>query len=119
MSDASANGLKLDANQGLTIRFAVLEQPTALGEIIGECYGVGYGGGTIEIDKSYWDNVDSLTQEILLYHELGHCVLSEGHTNNTMAIMNALINNPVSFDTVDMPVMIHDLFKNIGNLSGV
>jgi hypothetical protein len=34
----------------------------------------------IEIKKSYWDLIKSGERKILIYHELGHCILMRDHT---------------------------------------
>jgi hypothetical protein len=115
ISQANAAGLNLNANQGLTIQFTALEQATSIGEIVGECSSVGWGGGTINIDPGYWNSTDALGQELLMYHELGHCILDEIHTTNRMAIMNAMINNPQYFDQTDMAGMINQLFLDEGD----
>lgn len=33
----------------------------------------------IVIDRNYWNNQDSLTQESIMFHELGHCLLMRPH----------------------------------------
>ena len=33
----------------------------------------------ITIDKLYWETLNPSAKEILMYHELGHCVLGRGH----------------------------------------
>lgn len=45
------------------------------------------GTGEIQILKSYWARATDSTHESLLFHELGHCALNYGHTNNYPAIM--------------------------------
>lgn len=36
----------------------------------------------ININKIYWDSINELQREQLIYHELGHCVLDLGHVDN-------------------------------------
>lgn len=40
----------------------------------------------IFIDRLLWEQTDSLTQEILILHELGHCVGNLGHNENLLSI---------------------------------
>jgi hypothetical protein len=115
ITEANANGLNLDKDQGITIQFSTLEQKTALGEVVGDCSGLSYGNSTINVDQSFWNQSGYAAQQILLYHELGHCVLYEAHTTNPDAIMNPLITNPLAFYAPNMDGMIKDLFKAEGD----
>lgn len=105
----------MSGNRGLTIQFATLEQPTALGEIIGECSNVGYNNDVVSIDSKFWNESDESTQFLLIYHELGHCLLGEGHIADPSAIMNALINSPEAYYNTDLPAMLNELFSDRGD----
>ena len=37
----------------------------------------------ITINESLWQKLDTLQRELLIFHELGHCVLGRGHKNET------------------------------------
>lgn len=45
----------------------------------------GKSRNTITLDTKFWNQVDEIRKETLLYHELGHCVLGRGHTSKRMA----------------------------------
>lgn len=45
----------------------------------GKCYGL--PGGDILIDVDEWESSDEVRRELLMFHELGHCVLGRHHTN--------------------------------------
>lgn len=115
ITEANENGLNLDKDQGITIQFSTLEQKTALGEVIGDCSGLSYGNSTINVDQSFWNQSGYAAQQILLYHELGHCVLYEAHTANLNAIMNPSINNSLNYYNSDLDGMVKDLFKAEGD----
>ena len=34
------------------------------------------------VDREFWDGSTTATQEIIMFHELGHCLLGQGHDNN-------------------------------------
>lgn len=34
---------------------------------------------TITIDATFWDNSDTIIQELLIFHELGHCIINRVH----------------------------------------
>lgn len=56
--------------------------PTLEGSVIGECWGRNYGtAGTpsILISKEYWDYANEVERHVLLFHEMGHCVLGRNH----------------------------------------
>lgn len=38
----------------------------------------------IRVMKSKWDSLEDVFKKFVIYHELGHCILGRGHTNNTM-----------------------------------
>ncbi len=80
--DANANGVHIDGDQGMVIKFGDLVDDDA-----GVCSGAGYGNGIITVDTGYWPTMDSNGKETLLYHELGHCVLNEKHSDNPKDIM--------------------------------
>lgn len=63
----------------IDMKFAKLEYPT-----VGMCYYYQYQDGTrefvnIEIDPDYWQSTSETKKEVLLFHELGHCVLGRDH----------------------------------------
>ncbi|HUV84453.1 MAG TPA: putative metallopeptidase [Methanosarcinales archaeon] len=45
---------------------------------IGVCYS-GSDTPRIVIDKSYWADATDTQKEVLMFHELGHCILGRGH----------------------------------------
>jgi len=90
--DAAAIGVHFDADRSLTIQFANLgyNPKTTGAEIVGECQSQSDNRGynnTISIDPVFWDNATVDEQWLLVYHELGHCVLGAGHTANPDDIM--------------------------------
>lgn len=63
----------------IEMKFAKLELPS-----VGMCYYYQYQDGTrefvnIEIDPDYWQSTSETRKEVLLFHELGHCVLGRDH----------------------------------------
>lgn len=46
-------------------------------ETCGQC---DEGTNTIIVDSQCWNAEDDTQKQIMLYHELGHCVLHEGHS---------------------------------------
>lgn len=50
---------------------------------VGVCK-TGIGAPNIVILKSYWESIDDLQREQLMYHELGHCILDRNHDSRTI-----------------------------------
>lgn len=114
ISDANTAGLNLSVNQGITMQFTTLGQPDGLGEVIGECMSVGYGNSTINIDPTFWNESGIEGQTLLIYHELGHCVLNEVHTTDQENIMYPIINYPEQYYVADWSVLTSKLFSQVG-----
>jgi hypothetical protein len=66
-------------NVDVDISFKSLDEPT-----VGLCWSETYHNGEkkgieIEIDPDYWFSTTETRKEVLLFHELGHCILDRGH----------------------------------------
>lgn len=48
---------------------------------VGYCWQPANGTPVVVIDAAYWQTISAAEQEILMFHELGHCVLHRGHNN--------------------------------------
>lgn len=77
------NDQKVIGNTAVTIEFGT---PTA-GDtgIAGQCQTFFLGINTIVIDRTGWEQASSDAQRVLIYHELGHCVLGRVH-DTTMVV---------------------------------
>lgn len=68
------------------------------GSTIGMCR---YGGGSasVQLSSSAWARGSETFREMLVYHELGHCMLGRGHRNtrlssgNPESLMNSVLFN--------------------------
>lgn len=58
----------------------ILLGPTRVDNAAGVCR----GDGSIEIEKNVWNNYSDAGKEQLIFHELGHCVLSRPHRNTVL-----------------------------------
>jgi hypothetical protein len=74
------------AHSGITIRFDVMRSPIN----VGECH-YSYPNHTVKINKNYWDKSSDTVKKIIIYHELGHCMLYRDHNNQLNSI-----NQPMS-----------------------
>lgn len=49
--------------------------------ILGRCLKYSNGNRLIQIDPSYWTELNDSERKVLIYHELGHCVLGRPHSD--------------------------------------
>ena len=54
----------------------------------------------VTIDKEFYNSVDSDTQEELIFHELGHCVLGRKHTSETCPFNGHIIPKSIMYPYV-------------------
>ncbi len=50
-------------------------------DVIGQCGHTENEPSVVIVDKFYWDAASDLEREFVIFHELGHCALSRGHTD--------------------------------------
>lgn len=81
--DAAADlGIPIDiAASGITAEIREINQ----GDVAGTCSTNGSDIRHITIDRSFWINASPLLREMVVYHELGHCILGRGHTETSFA----------------------------------
>ena len=92
----------------LIIEFGEPENPMA----VGVCITRDDATPIIQIRQSYWESTTETYRQILMYHELGHCVLNRGHIEPTLylSIMNPHIMHSSLFD-VNRSKYIDELFN--------
>lgn len=49
---------------------------------LGQCKSYSNGSKTIVVDEPYWNRIDDLQKEYIVFHELGHCVLDKDHDDS-------------------------------------
>jgi hypothetical protein len=52
------------------------------GSTIGMCRFSSSGKNHVELSKSHWERGPDTFREMLMFHELGHCLLGRGHKNS-------------------------------------
>ncbi|MFT6336293.1 MAG: hypothetical protein ACJATI_003051 [Halioglobus sp.] len=53
------------------------------GSVAGTCSTNGYNTRHITIDKDFWNKASHSLKEMIIFHELGHCILGRGHKEDT------------------------------------
>lgn len=74
----------------------------------------------VTVDKSFWNNASNLRREMVVYHELGHCVLHKDHTEDynregtCLSIMNSgTAPCTVAYTHQNREYYINELFANL------
>ena len=94
------------------------------GNVVGVCKVWTDGYRQIEIDPTYWNNmnVPDSKRKALIYHELGHCILNRGHDSSTIdypgyGTIPKTIMNPYLMDAFTwvglQTYYINELFGNL------
>ena len=80
--EASSRGLLIDLNAlGITGTFEDLE-----GEhVAGQCTFTRFSPNEVRIDTEFWQRASHNLREMIVFHELGHCVLLRGHEEGTLS----------------------------------
>lgn len=75
-------GVPIDLSaSGVTAEIRAINE----GNVAGNCSTNGHDIRHITIDRSFWVNASPLLREMVVYHELGHCILGRGHTETAFA----------------------------------
>jgi len=73
----------------LEVKFGVLELPE-----VGRCTYAAEKRPVIVIDKEYWFNSTEDSKEVLMLHELGHCILFRNHVEVKQGEIPSSLMNP-------------------------
>ena len=79
----------------LSIQFGEVDQSEA--NVAGTCYHYPLGiGNHINIEETIWNTLDAGTQKMIIYHELGHCVLGRYSHRNDLITYDWSYTVPIS-----------------------
>lgn len=98
----------------IPVNFATLNN-----DFVGACNVWGSGHKNIEVDFNHWNTLNESQKEILIFHELGHCVLELDHVKSSnnecpKSIMRANLFNVWEIDscyTFNYENYINELFS--------
>ena len=77
---AAERGLAIDvAGEGITAEFQDIPDDG----VAGTCTYGSHTPGHIVIDQGFWLRANAAFREMIVFHELGHCVLFQGHREGT------------------------------------
>jgi len=80
--EAALRGVQVDYQRLPIIGFVRSIQED---DIAGTCSYNGHNPNTVTIDLEYWNAASPLRREMVVFHELGHCVLGRGHLETAFA----------------------------------
>lgn len=66
-------------NANITAEIKLIDE----GSVAGTCSTNGHDLRHITIDQAFWNRASHLLREMVVFHELGHCVLGRGHEENS------------------------------------
>jgi hypothetical protein len=112
---------QFEADYGASIGNFPITFSAQTGNTIGVCKIWSDGYRIIEIDPTFWNNlnISDARRKSLIYHELGHCILNRGHDNAYISsptygsipksIMNMYLMEELSYANLQ-PYYIGELF---------
>ncbi len=64
-------------------------------DVVGQCATLSNGEGQVRVDQIYWNRASPLERELLIFHELGHCILGRSHddTSNRDGVCQSMMNS--------------------------
>lgn len=113
---ASEHGLTIDyQSANVTARIEQINE----GSVAGTCSTNGHNIRDIIIDKAFWERSSNLIREMIIFHELGHCVLGRGHEEGAFengicrSIMRSGLGNcRDAYNAENRDYFIEELFGN-------
>ncbi len=113
--EAASRGLLVDYESlNLTAR---LQTVTRAG-VAGFCSSSEEGSREIVVDRNFWNFAVPIQQELVVFHELGHCILGRGHRDdlddmgNCVSIMHTTADNCLdSFNSMTRSQYLDELFS--------
>lgn len=93
----------------IVIRFNHLQSKDPKLVLLATCYLSNGFTPSIDVNPETWDMLSLVQRQILMFHELGHCILHKGHRIDKLSIMNPTLIDPVLFSMKERELML-DLF---------
>jgi len=115
--EASDHGLEIDyLRSDVTADFEVIDR----GSVAGICTTNGHDLRHITIDQSFWNRASHLSREMIIYHELGHCVLGRGHREDKFenGICRSIMRSGLedcrdAYSEQNRAYFVEELFENV------
>jgi len=82
----------------LIINFVDIEQTRDDRFTLGRCIIKTGDNPLIVIDSDYWELLSDTSRVLLMYHEMGHCILRRSHRDSVDSIMNSTLISSYKFE---------------------
>lgn len=108
--EAWQRGVPIDTS---TVTFYFTRDEITLSDAIttlGACYKPDNQRRTVILNETHWENADGIKRMILVFHELGHCLLNKDHNDSELNIMNSKIIPAYEFAANEKD-LIDDMFS--------
>lgn len=92
--------------QDVSIQFGVLDE-----DIHGICND-GIGGDSIIISRTYWDTIDDIRREMLIFHEIGHCQLARGHEQEGRYLLSRNVAHTLMIPDLNGSNCVFDIYSS-------
>lgn len=92
----------------LVIRFRHIPEEIILAQCL--LFTKDYYPPIIDVDPDKWNNLSKTEKRILIFHELGHCILKRKHIDHYQSIMNTYLLDEKKF-TKDKKLFMDELFN--------
>lgn len=93
------------------------------GSVAGICSTNGHDLRHITIDQNFWNQAPHLLKEMIVFHELGHCVLGRGHEESAFSngICRSIMRSGLgscrdAYIPENRDYFIEELFSSVGGL---
>lgn len=113
--EMEANARSVDIDEGIENLSIVFNDGSE--DVVGQCVTFTDGHTEVRIDEETWSRYTATQREILVFHELGHCLLGREHNNEKQAgkcvsIMRESASTCIiSFDESEREDYLNELFK--------
>ena len=116
VEEAAARGLAIDLEEE-QIEGYIRNIPDR--DVIGQCAYSPASPRQVTIDEPYWNRANFTEKEIVVFHELGHCLLERGHRDeadslgNCISIMHSGLGDcELDFRNSTREAYLDELFNN-------
>ena len=115
--EASNHGLNIDyESSNVSAEIIQIDE----GSVAGTCSTNGHDLRHITIDQSFWNRASPLLREMVIFHELGHCILGRGHSEDQFdngicrSIMRSGLGDCIdAYSATNRTYYIEELFDSI------
>lgn len=112
-SEAQTRGMNLDMSHYSGI-FMELEE----NNVAAKCQTLSNGSKRVVVDQSFWISASALQREMVVFHELGHCVLNRPHLDDARTdgscvsmMQSGLSLCKMSYTNLTRSAYLDELFK--------